>query len=185
MALWNQTTIPDQSNDKPSVAPVATLQVTSPTPAATPTPPPAPVLTARESTSRESASRARRESVFGAGVTIEGKIEGDADVRIGGKFKGDIQIKGDLSVEKGAHLTAKINAANVTVSGEVNGNVSSSGQVKLLETGQLTGDLKASTLTVAAGSRMRGHVEFGWSGAEVAKFVNGSAHENEKKRTDG
>jgi cytoskeletal protein CcmA (bactofilin family) len=70
------------------------------------------------------------------------------------------------------------------VSGEVNGNIVSSGQVKLLETGQLTGDLKASTLTVAAGSRMRGNVEFGWSGAEVAKFVNGSARENEKKRTD-
>jgi cytoskeletal protein CcmA (bactofilin family) len=181
---------PDQSNDKPSVAPVATPQATSPIPAATATPPPAPVLTAKESALKESALkesvlRARRESVFGSGVTIEGKIEGDADVRIGGKFKGDIQIKGHLSVEKGAHLTAKINAANISVSGEVTGNVISSGQVKLLETGQLTGDLKASTLTVAAGSRMRGHVEFGWSGAEVAKFVNGSAHENEKKRTDG
>ncbi|HEY5543477.1 MAG TPA: polymer-forming cytoskeletal protein [Candidatus Binatia bacterium] len=188
MALWNQTMTPDQSNDKPSVAPVAIPQVT-PSPAATPTPPP-PVLTTRESILKESALkesvlRARRESVFGSGVTIEGKIEGDADVRIGGKFKGDIQIKGDLSVEKGAYLTAKINASNVTVSGEVNGNIVSSGQVKLLETGQLTGDLKASTLTVAAGSRMRGHVEFGWSGAEVAKFVNGSARENEKKRTDG
>jgi cytoskeletal protein CcmA (bactofilin family) len=118
-------------------------------------------------------------------VTIEGKIEGDADVRIAGKFKGDIQIKGDLSIEKGAHLTAKISAANVTLGGELNGNVVATGQVKLLESGQMTGDLKASTLTVAAGSRMRGHVEFGWSGAEVAKFVNGSAHENEKKRNDG
>lgn len=183
MALWNQTMTPDQSNDKPSMAPVASPQVT-PNPVATPTPPP-PVLTTRESILKESVSRSRRESVFGSGVTIEGKIEGDADVRIGGKFKGDIQIKGDLSVEKGAHLTAKINASNVTVSGEVNGNIVSNGQVKLLETGQLTGDLKASTLTVAAGSRMRGHVEFGWSGAEVAKFVNGSARENEKKRTDG
>lgn len=185
MALWNQTMTPDQSNDKPSMAPVANPQVI-PTPVAVPVPtPPPPVLTPRETILRESVSRSRRESVFGSGVTIEGKIEGDADVRIGGKFKGDIQIKGDLSVEKGANLTAKIHASNVTVSGEVNGNIVSSGQVKLLETGQLTGDLKASTLTVAAGSRMRGHVEFGWSGAEVAKFVNGGARENEKKRTDG
>jgi cytoskeletal protein CcmA (bactofilin family) len=136
-------------------------------------------------TPKEIPLKARRETVFGVGVTIEGKIEGDADVRIAGKFKGDIQIKGDLNVEKGAHLTAKIAAANVTLSGELNGNVVASGQIKLLESAQVTGDLKASTLTVAAGSRMRGHVEFGWSAAEAAKLANGSAHENEKKRTDG
>jgi hypothetical protein len=51
-------------------------------------------------TPKESAPTGRRESVFGPGVTIEGKIEGDADIRIGGKFKGDIQIKGDLNLDK-------------------------------------------------------------------------------------
>jgi len=33
---------------------------------------------------------------------------------------------------------------------------------------------------VVAGSRMRGHVEFGWSASEVAKFSNGHAQEKEK-----
>ncbi|HEX9788430.1 MAG TPA: polymer-forming cytoskeletal protein [Candidatus Binatia bacterium] len=184
MALWNQTTTPEGSGDKPSVAPVITPQATPIPTMASPASAPAPTSTAVP-TAKEGSSKGGRESVFGSGVTIEGKIEGDADVRIAGKFKGDIQIKGDLSIEKGAHLTAKISAANVTLGGELNGNVVATGQVKLLESGQMTGDLKASTLTVAAGSRMRGHVEFGWSGAEVAKFVNGSAHENEKKRNDG
>jgi cytoskeletal protein CcmA (bactofilin family) len=36
-------------------------------------------------------------------------------------------------------------------------------KVELLSTGVLNGDLKAGTLTVAAGSRMRGRVEFGWT----------------------
>ena len=181
MALWNQTT-PDQSSEKPIAAPIATPQATSTSTVAPPisAPTPAPVPAAKENVFKD-----RRESIFGVGVTIEGKIEGDADVRIAGRFKGDVQIKGDLNVEKGAHLTAKIAAANVTLAGEVNGNVVASGQVKLLESAHMTGDLKASTLTVVAGSRMRGHVEFGWSGAEVAKFVNGGARENEKKRTDG
>ena len=134
---------------------------------------------------KESVSVNRSESIFGAGVTIEGKIEGDANVRIGGKFKGEILIKGDLSVEKGAHLTAKITAESVTIGGEVEGNVSANAQVKLLETGQLVGDLKAKTLIVAAGSRMRGHVEFGWSGADLSKFVNGRAHEADVAKTSG
>ena len=70
------------------------------------------------------------------------------------------------------------------IAGEVEGNVVASAQVKLLESGQLIGDLKATTLTVAAGSRMRGHVEFGWSEAQAAKFVNGRAHENAKNGTN-
>src|SRR5262245_37176443 len=163
MAVWNQTPT-DENKDKSSVAPQQT---------AAPVPP------------KESVSGNRGESIFGAGVTIEGKIEGDANVRIGGKFKGEILIKGDLNVEKGAHLTAKINAESVTIGGEVEGNVIANAQVKLLETGQLVGDLKAKTLTVAAGSRMRGHVEFGWSGSDLAKFVNGRAHEAAVAKTNG
>jgi cytoskeletal protein CcmA (bactofilin family) len=166
MAVWNQST-PEESKEK------------SPTPAASPAQP-TPILTAKES-----APKNRGESIFGAGVTIEGKIEGDADVRIAGKFKGEIQVKGDLNIEKGAHLAAKINAANVTIGGELEGNVVASAQVKLLESGQLLGDLKANSLIVAAGSRMRGHVEFGWNASDVAKFVNGQAHENEKNRSGG
>jgi cytoskeletal protein CcmA (bactofilin family) len=34
--------------------------------------------------------------------------------------------------------------------------------VELLEGGAITGDVKAGSLTVAAGSRMRGQMEFGW-----------------------
>lgn len=172
MALWNQTA-QEAGGDKtqtvqpiPTAAPVTSAPVTA---IATP---------------KESAARERRNSVFGPGVTIEGKIEGDADVHIAGKFKGDIHIKGDLSVEKGAHVTAKVDAANVSIGGEVDGNVVASGQVKLLEGGQLIGDLKAATLTVAAGSRMRGHVEFGWSAGEAAKF-NGQAREKEKTGAAG
>jgi hypothetical protein len=39
--------------------------------------------------------------------------------------------------------------------------------VKLLESGQLIGDVKAKFLVAALGSRMRGHVEFGWDEPEL------------------
>lgn len=176
MALWNQAT-PESSSEKP-VPPTQTA-----TPSTIPidtTAAPAPVAAPKESS-----NAGRRESVFGPGVTIEGKIEGDADIRIGGKFKGDIHIKGDLNLDKGAKVSAKVHAANVTIGGELEGNVVAGAQVKLLESGQLVGDLKAATLTVAAGSRMRGHVEFGWGAGEAAKFVNGHAHETEKAGAAG
>jgi cytoskeletal protein CcmA (bactofilin family) len=170
MAIWNQPA-QDEQKEAPRVEPPTTPHII-------PAPTAAPVA-------KESSPKDRRESVFGPGVSIEGKIEGDADLRIAGRFKGDIHIKGDLNIEKGAHLIAKINAATVTLAGELEGNIVASSQVRLLETGQLTGDLKATTLTVAAGSRMRGHVEFGWSASEAAKFLNGRAHESEKNKAAG
>jgi cytoskeletal protein CcmA (bactofilin family) len=179
MALWNQTT-PESNSEKPvpppTPTPTAVPAGAASAPAVAPTPTPTP---------RESTPTGRRESIFGPGVTIEGKIEGDADVRIGGKFKGDIHIKGDLNLDKGAKVSAKVHAANVTIGGELEGNVVAAAQVKLLESGQLVGDLKAATLTVAAGSRMRGHVEFGWSAGEAAKYVNGHAHDSEKTGAAG
>jgi cytoskeletal protein CcmA (bactofilin family) len=50
----------------------------------------------------------------------------------------------------------------VTVGGELKGNIENAKRVELLEGGIITGDVKAGSLTVAAGSRMRGQVEFGW-----------------------
>ena len=107
-------------------------------------------------------------------------MEGDGDVRIAGKFKGDIHIKGNLSIQKGSHLTAKINAEAVTIEGEIDGTVVANGQVTLSESGQFVGDLKAKTLTVVAGSRMRGNVEFGWNDSDAVKFGNGRAQETGK-----
>lgn len=170
MVVWNQPA-QEKQEETPRMEPPTTAHVT-------PAPMPALVV-------KESAPKAHRESIFGPGVTIEGTIEGDADLRIAGKFKGDIQIKGDLSIEKGAHIAAKINAAIVTIAGALEGNIVASSQVRLLESGQLIGDLKAPTLTVAAGSRMRGHVEFGWNASETAKFTNGRAQESDKTKTAG
>ena len=103
-----------------------------------------------------------KESLIAADVTIEGKIEGAGHVRIAGRFKGDVNVQGNVTIEHGAHVTGQIAAATVIVSGEVHGNINASSRVELLETGAINGDVKAAVLTVAAGSRMRGNADFGW-----------------------
>jgi len=100
--------------------------------------------------------------VIAADLTIEGKIEGSGHVRIAGRFKGDVSVQGNLTIDAGAHLTGQVRAQNVTIGGELHGNIDGATRVELLETGVLAGDVKAGSLTVAAGSRMRGQVEFGW-----------------------
>ena len=41
----------------------------------------------------------------------------------------------------------------------------------VLDGGIIVGDVKAGSITVAAGSRMRGHVEFGWEDEKGGKVV--------------
>jgi cytoskeletal protein CcmA (bactofilin family) len=110
------------------------------------------------------------ESVIAANITIEGKIEGSGNVRIAGRFKGDVRIDGNFNIEPGAHLTGQVLAAVVMVGGELQGNIESAKRVDVLEGGVIVGDVKAGSITVAAGSRMRGHVEFGWDDEKLKKL---------------
>ena len=100
-------------------------------------------------------------SLIAPDLVIDGKIEGTGHVRIAGRFKGKVSIKGDLTIEQGAHISGEVQAENVVLKGKVEGIIHATSRVQLLETGVLIGDLKASSLTVATGSSMRGKVEFG------------------------
>jgi cytoskeletal protein CcmA (bactofilin family) len=110
-----------------------------------------------------------KESHISADLTIEGKIVGTGHIRIAGRFKGDVQVEGNVSLEAGARLEGHVKANVVSVGGELIGNIENAKRVELLETGVINGDVKAGSLTVAAGSRMRGQVEFGYEGEPRAK----------------
>lgn len=127
---------------------------------------PASVVTSvnREPTPSPKDQRAApKESFISPDLTIEGKIEGAGHVRIAGRFKGDVQVQGNVTIEQGSHVTGEVKADTVIIGGNLEGNVDAGSRVELLSTGVLNGDLKAGSLTVAAGSRMRGRAEFGWT----------------------
>ncbi|HUN73756.1 MAG TPA: polymer-forming cytoskeletal protein [Steroidobacteraceae bacterium] len=135
----------------------------------------APVTPMTQDVPRRPRERAdAKESIIAADITIEGKIEGSGHVRIAGSFKGDVHVQGNLTIEPGARVTGQVRAHTVTVGGELQGNIDAAARVELLETGIVAGDVKAGSLTVAAGSRMRGQVEFGWEDKAPARSFAGS-----------
>lgn len=173
MALWNE---------KPASAPAARKDPMTPAPlGAGQSPATAAERSANESSVGGAASRPVPrergevgESVIAANLSIEGKIEGSGNVRIAGRFKGDVRIDGNFTIDAGAHLTGQVLAGIVVVGGELQGNIESAKRVDVLESGIIVGDVKAGSITVAAGSRMRGHVEFGWGDEKLVKLA-GSA----------
>ena len=167
MAIWKDNTAP------------------RPTPAPAPSPqePKAmdttykPETASAPSTSPYETPRNRSESLIAQDITIEGKIEGSGSVRIAGKFKGDVNVQGDLTIEAGAKLTGSVRAEKVVVAGELEGNVESASQVNVVATGAVIGDVKAGAVTVASGARMRGQVNFGWDDSKPTKTKNGFGSE--------
>lgn len=139
-------------------------------------PPPNPAPRPRPIASPDSA-----ESLLGSGLTIEGTVSGVGHVRIAGQFRGDVKVDGNLAIEPGARVVAGVVADTVSVAGELEGNIDSATKVELLASGVLNGDLKAGSLIVAAGSRMRGRVEFGWPEPATAASRAGLKAEPDKK----
>ena len=152
MALWKD----------PTKEPGSETAAATPEPVLRPVPTPVPTQAEPARRPVAGSTGPAKESLIAADVTIEGKIEGAGHVRIAGRFKGDVNVQGNVTIEHGAHVTGQIAAATVIVSGEVHGNINASSRVELLETGAINGDVKAAVLTVAAGSRMRGNADFGW-----------------------
>ena len=146
MAIWKD------AGSKDPVTPVTPIREAAPPPS------PAPAPDAPSSRPRADL----KESIFAAGLTFEGKIEGSGHVRLAGRFKGDVNVDGTLTIEPGAHLAGSVKAGSVVVGGELEGNITGASRVELQQTGIINGDVAAASLTVAAGSRMRGRVEFGW-----------------------
>jgi len=178
MAIFNQ-----QSSAKKDVPSFANDAAPNPQAAPTPireTPAAADFNPTQAAPPRAAAEAPAKESLIAADLTIEGKIEGAGHVRIAGKFKGDVNVQGDLTIEKGAKLSGGVKAKKVTVAGELDGNIESASRVELLESGALSGDIKAGTLTVAAGSRIRGHVECGWGDKDAPKS-NGKSDKAERE----
>jgi cytoskeletal protein CcmA (bactofilin family) len=155
MAIWKEQT-PVKKDPIPSTPDITPKKESEP-------------LSSSYDLPRRAVERDAKESLIAAELTIEGKIEGAGHVRIAGRFKGDIHVQGNLTIESGAKVTGGVRASAVIIAGELDGNIESASRVELLDTGVLNGDLKAGSLTVAAGSRMRGQVEFGWDDKHSAK----------------
>jgi len=164
MALW----------DKPESAPAPAGAPTNAAPAPGIAPRPAPPATAPLSLDSALAPKERmemKESIIASGLSIEGKIVGSGHVRVAGKFKGDIQVEGNLHIDSGAKVEGQVRASEVLVSGELLGNIESAKRVELQQGGTITGDVKAGSFTVAPGSRMRGSVDFGFEDGAKASVL--------------
>jgi cytoskeletal protein CcmA (bactofilin family) len=121
----------------------------------------------REGTTGEGDHRMTRpndnlsETWLAPGLTAEGTITGNGNVRLAAQFMGTINVTGTVAIDAGATVEGEVQASHVLISGCVRGQILSRSRVDLKETGTVIGEVKAETVTVAAGSKMQATIECG------------------------
>ncbi len=129
------------------------------------------LLTSIGRTDQRSKHYGNGETVISVGMTLQGDVRGVGRFRILGRIEGTVDVKGDLIIEVGSHISGDVHAENVMLGGEVDGNLYASGKLELSDSGAVKGDLKVASLIVAAGANICGKIECGWSEQKSTKVV--------------
>lgn len=124
--------------------PVASDQ---PRPAAPPPPParpPAPSSPAR----------------LGPSLQLEGKLSGDEDLLVDGRFRGEIQVpEHQVTIGGDGRVEGEVRANAIVVEGEVRGNLTASQQVLVRASGRVHGDIRAPRVALDQGCRFKGAID--------------------------
>jgi cytoskeletal protein CcmA (bactofilin family) len=90
-------------------------------------------------------------ALLGKGAEFEGKLTFEGQVRIDGKFTGQIQTKDTLVIGDGARVSAEILAGTVIVNGVVEGNIKATQLIELHQPGRVKGNLETPSLSMDRG----------------------------------
>jgi cytoskeletal protein CcmA (bactofilin family) len=90
-------------------------------------------------------------ALLGKGSEFEGKLTFEGEVRIDGKFSGQILTKDTLTVGDGAKVTADITAGIVIVSGSVEGTIKATGHVELHAPARVKGTIETPSMSMDKG----------------------------------
>lgn len=98
-------------------------------------------------------------TLLGKGSEFEGKLTFEGQVRIDGKFNGQIVTKDVLVIGDGARVQAEIQAGTVIINGQVEGNVKATQIIELKTPGRVKGNLETPSLSMDRGVIFEGSLK--------------------------
>ena len=90
-------------------------------------------------------------TLIGKGSEFDGKLTFEGQVRIDGKFTGQINTKDVLVIGEGARVTAEISAGTVIINGVVEGNIRAAQLIELHQPGRMKGNIETAALSIDRG----------------------------------
>lgn len=119
-------------------------------------------------------------SVIGKNTEFKGVLKDKENVRIDGKFEGEIQTEGSVIIGEEAVVRANITAKAVDIGGKVIGDINCEGRVELFSSGSLEGKIRASDLTIAQGAFFNGECNMTPAGMQSIDSEKRNVSEEQK-----
>ncbi len=93
---------------------------------------------------------------FANGTEITGEVKSAGDVRIDGKLKGNVNIKGRLVIGATGNIEGEIVCANCDISGKVSGKITVSELLSLKASANIQGDIITKKISIEPGATFTG-----------------------------
>ncbi|HXZ99992.1 MAG TPA: polymer-forming cytoskeletal protein [Candidatus Binatia bacterium] len=95
---------------------------------------------------------------LGVDDRLEGKLIIRSDLVVHGTVEGEVITAGDITVEGGGTVKARLECRNVTIRGRVEGDVSAQQRLRLAGSGYLQGNIRVAKLHVEDGATFNGSI---------------------------
>ena len=95
------------------------------------------------------------------GTSIEGEIKSDSNIRIDGRVKGTINIRGRLIVGASGVVEGEVTCQSSDIEGTVLGKISCADLLSLKATAKITGDINTKKLAIEPGAVFTGNCSMG------------------------
>ncbi len=98
------------------------------------------------------------EKVLDVDASMQGSMtfRDPVNLRINGKFEGNLDTRGSLTIGQNAEVQADIIGEDIIVAGKVIGNVTASNSLSLTATAHLSGNIRTPRLDISSGALLQG-----------------------------
>lgn len=121
-------------------------------------------------------------NIIGRGTRIEGTIDTEHNIRIGGSLDGDVKSGGKIMIAEGGRVEGEVRAEAADVAGEVDGEIAVDGLLVLRSSAVIRGDLTTEKLVIEDGAVFTGHCTMSSGGAAAGVESRGK---EEAGRSEG
>jgi cytoskeletal protein CcmA (bactofilin family) len=103
-------------------------------------------------------------TTIGAGLRLEGDLDGVEGLELAGKVEGSIKVEGLCHLHRTARVVGPVTAGDAVVEGELKGPLTVRGRLELRATARVEGDITAGSVALADGCYFEGHIHMEGSG---------------------
>lgn len=108
-------------------------------------------------------------NIIGDGTRIQGTIETEHNLRIGGELDGDVECAGKIMVAESGRVDGEVSAASADVAGELDGEIRVGGLLVLRSSAVIRGDVRTEKLVIEDGAVFTGHCTMAGGGEQETR----------------